>query len=154
MALHAIIKNNFKCTTKNLESLKVLSILVLEKSREFSFVLNFNSPSYTFGQILCQLKVLLALLETTIRTIICGDFNFYACTSTKNYLQLKYVMDNYGFTNVNLNRTHKLGSCLEKDLRNSVYHCMCSISNKLYTQTITVFCCSYKDYSFHFLVNS
>ena len=125
-------KNNFKCTTKNLQSftcLEVLSILVLEKSQEFSFVLIYISPSYTFGQILCELKVLLALLETTKRTIVCGDFNVDACTSTKNYLQLKYVMDNYGFTNVNLIRSHKLGSCLDhiylsNDLRNSFYHCV------------------------------
>ena len=125
-------KNNFKCTAKNLQSftcLEVLSILVLEKSQEFSFVLIYISPSYTFGQILCELKVLLALLETTKRTIICGDFNVDACTSTKNYLQLKSVMDNYGFTNVNLIRSHKLGSCLDhiylsNDLRNSFYHCV------------------------------
>ena len=102
---------------------------MLEKSREFSFVLIYISPSCTFGQIHCELKILLALLKTTKRTIICGDFNVDACTSTKNCLQLKSVKDNYGFTNVNLNRSHKLGSCLDhiylsNDLRNSFYHCV------------------------------
>ena len=102
---------------------------MLEKSREFSFVLIYISPSCTFGQIHCELKILLALLKTTKRTIICGDFNVDACTSTKNCLQLKSVKENYGFTNVNLNRSHKLGSCLDhiylsNDFRNSFYHCV------------------------------
>lgn len=129
--LACYFKNNFKCTTKKLQHftcLEVLNtILVLENSRELSFILIYISPSYTFGRILCELKILLASLVTANNTIICGDFN--VDTSTKDYLQLKFVMDKYAFTNVSFNRSHKLGSCLDhiylsNDLKDTFHHCV------------------------------